>query len=997
MTTRLRKAVLVSLFVVNYSGLNGWAEGVEMCSNPDEVSENLYQGDLISYPGPYAFYLPKSHIILVSDQELEDLSDPDKALNLALTYDKNEKSLRQICEEGKAGGVRTLIFAFDHFFKQYRPGQDQPRRLTPDMDEYVKRMASISKFAQQYGMGLELSFLSPLEIGKSFQQATGESGIWMHYRKGLRDPKTGAYSVQLWRQQQWSNNKGPIRIEDGGVRVFAFSETPVRGTPYRVVPPDSIKEISETAHVEVSEGLVIDHGGNFSAQRISVYGEGKTDIGNLNRVLIVQVYRTPEMDYFSHKAEPFLRSLIDKYADAGVMLNGLYSDEMHIQQDWSYFSHHDAGEFAVRYVSDGFRNKFAEAYGEQYRDFAKYLVYFTYGQEDFANDLSAKAGIMHVFGSSPEEIQQTALFRSRYYRFLQDGVVDLFAGAKRYAEKRMGHKLEARAHATWAESPTIDKWETGKQPEAPHQYEYTSNFVWSDTVHQAASACCDYFKWGDYLTGNGNDHPEGGWLDRDYFALALACSTGILNDVPYSYCGHWGMPNEIGVMRSQLVNTYGAAGSPLFGIVQDMQHRDVEVLMLYPIDLVAVEERFGSWMTQYGYANYVTQSKLLERGKVVNGAIEMADRRFTALVTLFEPFPSEKLLSLMKELAEQGGRVVWSGPPPVLSREGEPICSEWNTLFGVEFTPDQTNGLIAPGVEVRFSGALGSVPPQTILTDFLVDRIYPVTLKEGTAVVAQAKDDFVGTYRTTRKGGSLTFLGFRPRDDQSRSLGYETRTWFEVLNALGAYPPTGVFPEAQDNPEYLSRTTDYLVCRFPNGAVAITPHLKGIEETWHGGFARDQKRDEEYIKDHPLPTFDVHLSDFKVAGHTVTYDGRGAMSFRVDAEGTLVAFAGGACKGITIDGRQTSFTNDNLGQFAFAPVPANRRVKGGAVMLCIAYGTGALRLPARNLPENLELVAEGPTPGSRGANVPIKRAGDMIEFAVTPAISGRWLYFVLAR
>ena len=42
-------------------------------------------------------------------------------------------------------------------------------------------------------------------------------------------------------------------------------------------------------------------------------------------------------------------------------------------------------------------------------------------------------------------------------------------------------------------------------------------------------------------------------------------------------------------------------------MVQDMQHRDVDVLMLYPLDLVAVEERFGSWMTQYGYANYVTR------------------------------------------------------------------------------------------------------------------------------------------------------------------------------------------------------------------------------------------------------------------------------------------------------------------------------------------------------------------------------------------------------
>jgi hypothetical protein len=29
----------------------------------------------------------------------------------------------------------------------------------------------------------------------------------------------------------------------------------------------------------------------------------------------------------------------------------LYSDEMHIQQDWNYFNHNDDGQFAVRYYT----------------------------------------------------------------------------------------------------------------------------------------------------------------------------------------------------------------------------------------------------------------------------------------------------------------------------------------------------------------------------------------------------------------------------------------------------------------------------------------------------------------------------------------------------------------------------------------------------------------------------------------------------------------------
>jgi len=954
------------------------------------VPENLYSGELVSYPGPWSFMLGRSAIILVSDKELEDISDdPDKALDLSTTFDKWQVSLRQICESAQAAGHRTLIVAYDHFFSGYRPGQPGRRRLMPDMDGYISRISKISKFAQGYGLGLELSVLSPLEIGPMYRAKTGESGIWMHYRKGLRDPKTGVFSVQLWRQLRWTNNKGSVDIEDAGVRVFALRETSVGGTPYRVVDPKAIVEITDVAKVERWKGA-----GDTRTERIRVHGKGRADIGDLNRVLVVQQYRTPEMDYFSDKALPFLKDLIDRYAGAGVKLNGLYSDEMHIQQDWAYFNHHDHGEFALRYVSDGLTKRFAELYGDEYRDFARYLIYFTYGQEDFSHDLSAKAGVMHVFGPTPEDIRRTALFRSRYYHLLQDGVVDLFVKAKRHAEERMGHRLEARAHATWAESPTIDAWNTGQEPHARSQYEYTSNFVWSCTVHQSAAACSDYFSWGDFLTGNGNDHAEGGYADRDYWALALACSTGILNEVPYSYAAHWGFPWELNRRRQSLVNAYGAAGSPLFGIVQNMQHRDVEVLMLYPIDLVAVEERFGSWMTQYGYANTVTQAKLLERGKVANGAVEMAGRRFTALVATFEPFPSERLLKMMRELAESGGRAIWSGPPPVLTAEGGSALGVWQDIFGVEYVPGQNEGKMAPGRQVVFEGALEGVAPQIILTDFLVDRIYPVTPREGTAPVARVKGEIVGTHHAYPNGGSATFLGYRPRDDQSRSLGYETRNWFEVLSALGAYPPTGNFAGigVNDNTEYISRTTNYLACRFPNGTVAIAPHFREVEEGWPGGFARNGEEDKAYIEKNPPPSEELHIKDFKVNGHVITYDGVGAVAFRVNEAGDLIAFAGGGSNKIAVDGREFVFADKPMGQLAWAPVPEERRVPGGAVLQFMAHGRGTIRIPAAALPPNIELVVEGQKPGSRGKTVPSRIDGDSLVLEITAESGGRWIY-----
>ncbi len=189
-----------------------------------QPAEQVFQGELVAFPGPWGF-LGKSDIILVSDQELETIAaDPDAKVNLATSFTPRSESLRDICQRAQQAGHRTLIIAFDHFFRQYRPGQDEPRRLTPDMPEYVALIAKISQFAQQFGLGLELSLLSPLEIGPAYEKATGESGRWMHYRKGLRDPQTGAFSVQLWRQTRWTNNKGPIDIQDAGVRVFAFQE-----------------------------------------------------------------------------------------------------------------------------------------------------------------------------------------------------------------------------------------------------------------------------------------------------------------------------------------------------------------------------------------------------------------------------------------------------------------------------------------------------------------------------------------------------------------------------------------------------------------------------------------------------------------------------------------------------------------------------------------------------------------------------------------------------
>jgi hypothetical protein len=962
---------------------SGWrAFGAEPSKLPEQA---------LSFPGPWAFSLPKSWIILVSDQQLEDLQDPEREVDLSVSSTPQLTTLRKLCEGAKAQGARTVILAFDEFWTQYRKGQGgKARQLLPDTDAYIQRLVKISQTLQAYGLGLELSLLSPLEIGRGYQEKTGESGRWVQYREGYRDPATGQFAVSLWEQRRWTNNKGSILLQRTGVRLFAFREERLGGTDFYVVDPAGIVELKANPDIEVDQSVQP----STDARRLTIRGRGETQVGGLDRVLVVVSYATPEMDYFSPQARSFLEDLVRRYHTAGVPLNGLYADEMHIQQDWGYYSHHDEGQFTFRYLTSHMQARYAELYGAEFKDFEKYLVYFAYAQHGFLPSLEARAPAQHVLGRGEKAVQRTFLLRRRYYELLESSVVELFAGAKQFAEKTYGHELEARAHATWAESPTCDAWRTGSLPGAPRHYEYTPDFWWSNTVHQAASACDDYFAWNDFLTGGGNDHAEGGWADRNYFGIALACSTGILNRTPYAYAAAWGMPNEALQRHQAVCDAYGASASAWFQAVQDCQHRDTDVLMLYPLSLVACEERFGSWMVQYGYANYVTPRKLLQHGRVgADGRLEMAGRRFGTIAVLFEPLPPPGLLDLLEEFVNAGGKVIWSGPPPWVDLADKPVLTQWQKLFGVKALQFNVEGHDAGGWQVQFSGSLAKVPAQTILTDFLVDRIYPVEPDAGVETVAKVGAEVVGLHRRAAKTGSATFLGFRPRDDQSASLGVEARTWFEVLLALGAYPASSPGAVTNDNPDVISRTTSCVACRFPNGTVSVAAHYRSHVESWGGGFHRDAKQDQEALARNPLPSAALDLRDLRAGGHRLSYEGELAVAFRLEGN-ALAAFAGYKSRAIVVDGREFAFASQPMALAAWAPVLPQRRVPGGAMMELWVQGEADMSLPLPPGVAGGTLCLQGAKLGSFGEKVACECAGGLLRFKALSTWGQRRLFFV---
>jgi len=985
---------------------------------------------LASLDWPWQSEDPAIHIILVSDEQFINLANrPDEAIEKIFPQDPEPISLREHCRRGAERGATKLLIAYDYFFG------GSSRGLYPDTPEFQATLKKISDVAQAYGLSLEPSILSPLELGAGYKARAGagpgQAGRWMHYREALRDPQTGAYSALMWQHTRWCNNKGPTPVTLIGARAFAFREQRIPGTSFFSVDPDGIVELEPPA-IEPMPGTSPYTGAlaggearqdiMFQATRIRAHGSGGP--AGLDRVLVVLIYDTDEMDYFSPAAPQFLDALVNEYHQHGIKLAGLYSDEMHIQQDWSYHTHFDNGQFNLRYVSAGFERAFAARYGAQYADFARWLVYFTAHQHDFLPTHEPKLPSQHVFGAHRAAIAATLQFRRDYYHFLESGVVNLMNGARKKLEALIDRELDAYYHSTWAESPTCDAWAPGgvqdswSPAEHRSKYEYTPDFLWSNTVHQAASACANQFLWNDFLTGGNNDTPEGGYADRNYYARALACSLAALNRRPLASAGMWGMPQPVADRMMAVSEVYGALGHPIFRAVEDYAPRSIEVLFLYPQDLMSVDERFGSWMSLYGYANLITAEKLVEYGRVTeDGWLEVAGpaitSRYRAVCAQYEPFPSEALLDLLSAFVEKGGLLIWSSVPPLAAQAGALDTRQWmSDVFGVELLPiDDPLGQPMPGRQVAFSGALRRVPAQTILTDFVVDRVFPVKpigRAQPVATLATGRPEgawCVGARKTWRSGGQAVYLGFRPRDDQAASTGIETRTWFEALRALGAYPASGVFDE-NDNPSVVSRTGNLLACAFANGALAVCPHFKDYPENWPGGFFRDQEVDARIMTENPPPDDFFELRDWRVAGQTVSYAGRHAAAWRRDAAGALVAFAGHDCTDIEIDGQRYQWSDAPV-DIGWHPLAPEQATEGYRPLYRVWCGTpGQVRAPLALPAGPIEVWLGAHMPGSRSRRPAQGRAGygerqvafrvedGALALDIDDTLAGHWLYVV---
>ena len=198
------------------------------------------------------------------------------------------------------------------------------------------------------------------------------------------------------------------------------------------------------------------------------------------------------------------------------------------------------------------------------------------------------------------------------------------------------------------------------------------------------------------------------------------------------------------------------------------------------------------------------------------------------------------------------------------------------------------------------------------------------------------------------------------------SLGYETRTLFEVLNAVGAYPATGKFAGVNDNPSYVSRTTDYFATSFPNGATAVVKHYRTHPESWPGGFSRNREEDVKALEANPLPCDRMELRGLKVNGHEVTYDRSEEHTSELQSRGHL-------------DGVRYSFSEQPVSRIVFAPSLADEKVTE-----VLVEGQGRVTLP-------LAGGKKKPVVKLGKKTIKTEVADGQLVLNVDPSISGRWL------
>jgi len=852
---------------------------------------------------PLVSAVRRQSILLTEDDKLRAFANSPEEQYTPKSVNKQtsgtSSSLKDVCENAVKSKSEFLTFFHDHFFG----GGERELHLTHP--EFIDCTKKVSEYAATYGLGIGASVTNPLDLGRNFKDVKGVGGQHRFFAEGIRE-EDGSFKFNGVLSERWANNKGYIYPEFNHARLFAYTEED-NGSAYLVIKPESIREIPEDDYTCTISKEPYELSRYFGDKHVIV--EGKTSLPG-NRIFAIFYVDTPEMDYFHPEVREYIHDVIDMYRHEGVEFMELYSDEMHIQFDWS-FGHFGPYEIPSRYMTENFQSRLAKI-DPIFSDFDIALIYFGYDMLADRTHLG-RSHTQHVIGRSSADLYRTFRMRRTYFEMLQDQVVGMCCEARDYIRdtyvKNAGWDPLCLGHATWQESPTCDQYgpgHLGRYHRATQNgictYDYTPTYVYSSTIREAISGCYDYFKWNDYFSYGGTDFCECGWFDRNYYGGAMSASLGTLNRNQVASWGAWGFPTEARKRFNNVSASFTGVGrNPRESIVSWGRPRAIDVLYVYPKDLTSVEERFGSWMVQYGYTNYCPADRIVNLGQVERGKLKLGIGVYSTIVVGFEPFYNDELIALLEKFVRGGGNLLWNATPP--ANEVGKIPSRWLRLFGLRSAQTVVEGGAAH--QVNFTGVLSGIAPMKVLTDMLPDRIYNVIPSANSEAVANANNSVIGV---TRKYGlgRATYIGCRLRDDQTGETGDAPSTLFDVLKTFGAYG--GI--EAVDNPETVSRKSEYFATRFPNGAYSLCRHYRTMKELWpEGSFRRNEESDKEFLETYELMVgLELDFEDFSLDGHKITYKGNNLLQYRLSARGKLIGFKGDNTCGVTVDGKKYNIT-----------------------------------------------------------------------------------------
>jgi hypothetical protein len=192
-----------------------------------------------------------------------------------------------------------------------------------------------------------------------------------------------------------------------------------------------------------------------------------------------------------------------------------------------------------------------------------------------------------------------------------------------------------------------------------------------------------------------------------------------------------------------------------------------------------------------------------------------------------------------------------------------------------------------------------------------------------------------------------------------------------------------MFDGINDNTEHISRTTELLATRFPNNATVLVRHYRTHRENWQGGFSRNAAEDQKALLENPMPSDSINVTNFKVNGHNLSYNGRLTMAFRMNDDHQLIAFEGQHCSEVSIDGTNYQFSDAPLEKIAFAPsLDANK-----TELKVFVTGQANIRipLPGKQDPKKIKLMDD------QGKIIQHAITDNAINFKVDKANDSKWL------